>query len=576
MKVGVRVDFIREERGGALLIALTAAIFLTILGTVLLGVVRQGFVHAVSTEALVQAESLAQKGLDEAQALIRLAVEEANYGAPGGFSYATRVERIHHSLGKDIDPSATVMRAPGSLHHFIHDSEITGLKGSYKLEILSDQDNFEAFSANIATVPDYPYSRVIRLRSTGIVGDKPMVKVDKQAEFVVSTIHAVFKYPLSAKENIYLQGAAAIRGDVLARQGSLHTDDVAQFIGLPGTSYSKPSDFPSIRGFYREHTANDNNRFSHWIPFNDPYMPLDEDIQVWTDYVEPKLHELAAAMPASGAGFHSGSLLSLQLPSYIAGLKLEEQWLHAGSVSTVYGDMAIKHGAFTMEADAAVTVAGGSIYVSNPNGFSAAAVLAGELRLDTGQSLVVDGDVVIQDGFLFYGNMFVRGNVKIIGSVNMEGAVYVKGDVELKQSRTINQAFAGTDKPPLIVLADGKIVFSDSRPDGMPSSLRAFFYSTDDMQVYGVQSKLDINGGIHGRDVTLNAVREGDASTRTDTTHEGIRPPGEQTFTFSHPSTQKTLGPEHANLHLYYDQNLYLNPPAGIPTTDVVTFFIQK
>lgn len=561
-----------NERGGALPIALAAAALLTFIGLVLLGIVRQGFAQAHESEETVRAELLAQKGIDEAQGIIRLAVQKANNEA----DYKRKVENIQAALGL---MTLSGKRQSGSLHDFLDGRVADGLFGTYEIEILDDVDNYEQFADNIDTIPDYPYSRVVTVRSTGKTGSVLKKSAVLERTIVVSTINPVFYYPLSAEENIYLNGASTIVGDVLAREGHIYTSDVAKFVGLPGSDYAKKTDFPSFEGFFRE--SNDGTKpakqFSKHVPFEDVRMPLDENISI-TAYVDDKISELHAAMPAPNTGINYGGISAHVLPANSIGpLKFENQWIDVSGPGTTNfrNDLAILDGVLTVLPFADFQVRNGSVYVRHSSASSAAADLAGTIILDSGEEMVVDGDVVIHDGFRFRGNLYINGNLQIIGSINIDGTIYVNGDAELKRSKTINGDTNWSDKP-LILLASGNIAFTDSRPDDDPAELRAFFYSERDIYLYGVQTKLSIRGGVHGKNVTLNAVREGASSTRTDTTYDGTPLPGEQEYRFTPTSTQKDLGPERSNLQIRYDNMLYLDPPQGVPVTDHVTVFMKN
>jgi hypothetical protein len=550
---------IRNERGGALPVALAAAVFLTLLGMVLLGTVRHSLAQSAGSEAKVRAEALAQMGIDEAFALIRAAVRQANGDAATGYTYRQKVVRTQTELG--------------SLHAFLDGYAAEADRGSYRLDIMSDTDNYDAFQDNVDAWPRYPYSRLIVIRSTGKAGEWQTRTVTLERTFVISTVNPVFRYPVSGKEHLVLNGAVTVIGDILARNGSISTTNKARFIGLPGSDYAKESDFPAVQGFYREHDPK-TKQFSAAIPFEDRWMPLDADISV-EDMVQAHLAELDAAMPVAGTGIAFDELHAWPLPAVVSmPLRLENQWVEVAGPSAVSGDLAVKDGVLTLTPAAQMTVGSGSVYVDFPSPLWAAADLSGMMTLDPGEALVVRGDAVIGDGFKFRGILAVSGNLTIVGSVNVDGTIMAGGDVELKQTKEINREAGWTDKP-LILLAGGKIHFSDARPDGEPAELRAFLYSEEDMQLYGVQTKLVIRGGVHGKTVTLNAVREGDEAGKTDTWFEGTVLPGEAAFTFTPTEIQKTLGMDRSNLQIRHDDRLYADPPAGIPVTEDVTAFMK-
>ena len=546
------------ERGGALPVALAAVALLTFIGLVMLGIVREGFVQAHLAEETVRAELLAQKGLDEVRGLIRLETEKAN---AGGADYKSRVDKTQDALDH--------------LTGWMDGRTADGLNGAYEIEVLDDRDNFAAFMANIDTIHDYPYSRVLTVRSTGRAAGGAGRSAALEQTVIVSTINPVFYYPLSAQKDIHLNGASSIVGDVLARTGFIHTSNAAHFIGLPGSAYSKKTDYPSFEGFYREGGAGPKpvKQFSKRMPFEDVRMQMDEDIDI-ASRVALMMDELQAALPPPNAGTNFGGIGSHALPANIAGpLKFEDQWIDVVSNTALAGDLAIRDGVLTVYPGAVFRVDGGSVYVRYPSPFSAAADLAGTVVLDAGEAMVVDGDVVMHEHFRFRGNLYVRGNLQVIGSVNVDGTIFVDGHADLKRAKVINDDPGWAEKP-LILLVSGNLTFSDSRPDDEPVKLRAFFYSLENIQLYGVQTKLDIRGGVHGRDVTLNAVRESEA--RTDPTYDGGPLPGEREYWFTPTHEQLNLGPEYANLQIRYDDMIYLDPPVGIPVTEHVTIFFKK
>lgn len=568
-----RKRLVDNERGGALLTAMAAAVFLSLLGLVLLGTLRHSLAQTAGSEAKVQAEALALKGVDEALAMIRAAVRQANGGAAGGIAYGEKVRRIQTALGLDMDPSAAVSRAAGSLHHFLDGHAAAAERGRYRLEIVSDTDNYEAFLAYKDVMPDYPYSRVIRIRATGEAGEWQSRTVTLERTIVVSTINPVFSYPLSGKENLHLNGAVTVVGDVLARNGSIVTSDKAEFVGLPGSAYAKQSDYPAVQGFYREKIPAAKT-FSAAKPFEDSTMPLDGELSV-ASAIQAFMARLDAGLPLPGTGMHMSGLHAYSLPAVTTALRMEDQWVEVNGPSELAGDLAIRNGVLTVGPSAEWTVTGGSVLVDFPSPLMAAADLAGTVVLDPGEALIVRGDAVLADGFKFRGILAVSGDLLMTGSVSIDGTVYAGGNVEMKQTKAINREAGWADKP-LIVLAGGKIFFSDSRPDGAPAEVRAFLYSEEEMALYGVQTKLHIRGGVHGKTVTLNAVREGDPAGKTDTTHEGTPLPGEAVFAFTPTAIQKTLGMDRANLQIRHDNKLYLDPPAGIPVTDDVTVFVKN
>lgn len=588
----------RGEQGAALLVALLAAVFLTILGLVLLEILKGGLAQAASTEASIQAEALAQRGIDDATALVWNEVAKSNAltAATPSDTYRVRIETIENALGqKDPDPNKREW-TKGSLLDKLDGLTVTGERGTYTIEIVADTDNYNDYVNNRAAINDYPYSRILTVQVTATAGTTRKRTATKQADIHVTTINPVFKYPLSAKTDLTLSGSPYIVGDVLARTGNLYVFNKAYFVGSPGTQYTMETNWPTVKGFYKalaverkdpqgnESIPPEGVKFSHFEPFMDVQLPNDPDIPVadavaaWIgkmndDLANPLLFQEIDDEVFGGYIIDSDVTISK---------KYAGQWVTFPNAEVTIADgsnvvqLAVEDGVLTMTPGARVSIPKGSLYVKYDNDFIAAATFAGSLEVAPPYAVVVQGNVVIEDGFHFKGNMFVDGSVQIIGSVNLEGTLYVSGDVDMKDMKSINSMDTDNDgeadmqTAPLILLAGGQVIFSESQSDE-PIRIRAYLYSQQPMKLYGVVSKLHITGGVHGETVTLNALRE-DRNNK-QAFWFGTEP---DPFYFTPSDAQKNLPPESSNLQIFYDPALFSQPPVGIPVTQELTMFVQS
>jgi hypothetical protein len=234
----------------------------------------------------------------------------------------------------------------------------------------------------------------------------------------------------------------------------------------------------------------------------------------------------------------------------------------------------VNNGVLAMEgANSNLTIGRGSLYVKSPDSNLVAADLRGKLTLDPGKFVAVDGNVTINNGFEFpQGSMYIKGDLKIIGDIRLQGTVYVDGNVELKEMTSINKMRAGdTAQIPLIVIASGEIVLGNNSNAG-DEEIRAFFYTKEGIRLYGVISKLNLTGGIHGgTGVELNAVR-GDLTSGGGSTV--TRYQGASNWNRDVPEVQLN-NTKPSRLQIFYDNNLYDRPPDGIPTTNRFNVFVK-
>ncbi|HEX7057472.1 MAG TPA: hypothetical protein VF260_09805 [Bacilli bacterium] len=576
---------IQSEQGAALVIALLAVVVMTMFGIILLQVLRGSMVQATSSEAAVQAEANAQRGIDDALALIRNAVERGN---AEGADYRDKIARANDYLDR--------VKA-----YIASGSPVNAKRGTYEIAVEEDTGNYASLTASPITVPDFPYVRMFTIKATGKIANHPGGIAAKRMRVIVSTINPVFRYPLSADNNITLNGSPYIVGDVLARDGNVAVSDVAVFTGLPGTKYGKKTDYPSVKGFINyggeiveyvpgtttvdRHSGDvDETFFSKAVPLRDKQLAAGEPVAA-ADYVSAKLTEMAEKVDAATSPFdenvNSGDLFGASLGSSLGAVighsvKYEDLWVTVQGNLTLdnpagLSDFAVKDGVLRLLPGANFQLHHGSLYISYNDPNVVAADLSGALAVDPGWSVVINGNCTLNDGFYFAGNMYIKGDLKVVGSINIDGTIYVDGGVELKQMTAINDSVA----KPLIIVATRTFDFSDNIS---ANSLRAFFYANEDINLRGVLSKIKIYGGVHGNNAILNAVREDFANPPTDPAYIEYDPPigATEPTSFMFTMGQTNLAAEQSKLQIFYDSKLYSDPPVGIPTTSEVSVFVKE
>ncbi|MGG1515062.1 hypothetical protein ABE504_06595 [Paenibacillus oryzisoli] len=606
-----------NEEGSALVIALLAVVLMTVMGLILMGVLRGGAIQAATTESGVQAEALAQKGLDDTLAQIRRAV---SYGeAIGGEDSRSRIRNVETQLSLVL-PFIDKHVGHGSNPEDGNGEETQANKGKYQIDILSAAtlSNPEA-PLRPVTMPDSPYVRKFLIRSRGMMEGHPAKVVTKQMTVYVSTINPVFRYPVSSGGDLVLNGTPFITGDVYAASHVMIRDE-ALFTGATSGStrskYGVQTGLPAIRGFIRvngdEDTA-DPKKFNltnadgftenppiasssdivqpayfapQYFPLEDPTLDSDVEVNV-SDYVAHKTDtELQAKLAALG-GYKEPDPAVLEVPLFYdlnKSMLYNDQWLTVqGQVNVkdtsspgAEADVFVNNGVVAMDGpNASIMISNGSLYIKSPDSNLVAADLQGKLTLDPGKYVAVDGNVTMNNGFEFpQGSMYIKGDLKIIGDIRLQGTVYVDGNVELKEMTSINKMKATDSAPiPLIVIASGEIVLGNNSNAG-DEEVRAFFYSLKGIRLYGVMSKLMLMGGIHGGagGVELNSVR-GDLTSGIGSTV--TRYQGAASWTKEVPEVQLN-NTKPSRLQIFYDDNLYDMPPDGIPTTDTIGVFVKN
>ncbi|NOU62941.1 hypothetical protein GC096_02630 [Paenibacillus sp. LMG 31461] len=608
-----------NEEGSALVIALLAVVLMTMMGLILMSVLRGGAIQAATTESSVQAEAIAQKGLDDTLAQIRRAV--ANGETIGGTNYRNRVRNVENQLLlmlPFIDKHAGDSQNSNDKNGVVVEAK----KGTYQVDIvLAEPTNPESPTKKPLAIPDAPYVRKFTITSRGMMGGTPTTIVTKEMTVYVSTINPVFRYPVSSSGDLVLNGTPSIKGDIFVAN-HLYVRDEALFTGTTSganrSKYGIQTGRPEIRGFIRVDGDSDTiapGKFNftrsdgltefppltqtsefvqpdyfrpQYFPLEDP--TLDADIEVDVEgYVTSKTQTDLTTKLAALGGYSAPDPAIIELPPLFQNLtssKLyNDQWVTVDGEVNVFdeasatneADLFINNGVLTMANDASkLKLKKGSLYVKSPDPNLVATDLRGELSVEPGKFLAIDGNVTLNNGFRFpNGTMYIKGDLKIIGNVWLQGTVYVQGNVELKQMTSINKNTEETPDPsltPLIVVASGEIVLGNSTNTD-DENVRAFFYTKQGIRLYGVISKMRLTGGIHGGagGVELNAVR-GELTTAGSSVskYQGSAP-----WTREVPEVQLDNS-KPSRLQIFYDDNLYDQPPDGIPTTDNFNVFVKN
>jgi hypothetical protein len=581
---------------------------------VLLTVLEDGFVNSAAAEAQIQAETLAQNGLDEALGIIKNAVNEGNQSS---LVYRERIRATINNINTKLNLASDKNTNGDVIDNYkVHKDrgdytvsfprvdvnpvgiDATGhpISGDNTGVIVNPNDDRGTPSQPAAlTDPDMPYVHQIIIKSVGETRNvKPKRTITKVMKVYVSTINPVFRYPLSSSNDLALNGAPYIQGDVLVG-GELKTNSIANFKTSFQSSFQLQTAKPYLQGFLNvlsnqyvndgvAPTTFEQSFFSGNDTFEDKTLSNDTPIDI-AKIVSDKLAD--SKWSDSSVGDIESSQAGLggnNLPNNVAnGVKYGANlWVTQTTDANVTGNLIVSNGVFKMDNDTLSlhlnhdsNGINGSLLISSNSTDLVTASLAGTVTLEKGEYVAVNGNTLLENVTL-NGNMYINGNLKIIGTLNVEdGTIFVNGDVELKEMNSINQNAAR----PVIIASTGKYIMSDNvkaniEDDASKHAIRAFFYSKDNLDLYGVGSRLEITGGIHGENVSLNAVKGKFSKDAPPLGVVDMTQNLSSTFYFS--TDQVGLDANTSRLKILYDDALFINPPDGIPTTDLVNIYVKE
>ncbi|MFC0236465.1 hypothetical protein [Fictibacillus phosphorivorans] len=190
----------------------------------------------------------------------------------------------------------------------------------------------------------------------------------------------------------------------------------------------------------------------------------------------------------------------------------------------------------------------------NQLSFENGAYIGGNLTIGSPSSRLDNGHYNVNnyEKFEVKGPIFVNGNLTIWNShVKFDSVIYVTGTTTIRFARLEGTTNGNEDEKSLVLFGKKKILIANNNVyKNDPNIIRGFFYSEDLMEIYGVGSNVELQGGVFGRKVVLNATRgnvtEGSSRDKYD-------------------DNQDRISPNESRLRVIYNPDLIQNPPEGLP-----------
>lgn len=139
--------------------------------------------------------------------------------------------------------------------------------------------------------------------------------------------------------------------------------------------------------------------------------------------------------------------------------------------------------------------------------------LGKKAKVEFKEGLYVEGDLEIKYDAEVRGPIFVNGDL-IIGDTAFESEfkfdalIYVNGKVKIRHSRIEGLEKENGGKGSLIIYAkDDILIERNNRFEDDPAPIKGFFYSKNNIEAYGNEANIRIEGGISAQKIILNGIR---------------------------------------------------------------------
>ncbi|MEK5216311.1 hypothetical protein [Psychrobacillus sp. FSL H8-0487] len=359
-----------------------------------------------------------------------------------------------------------------------------------------------------------PLKKIVTIQSTGFSGNKNISKVVRsQVELGADAVPEQLKFAVSTNNdgNLYLHGGVDITGDlkvdgnVIITQKAKWSDDTSP--KWVNSTYSNFISLPNQIGPSKLYIRNDKNIYQtnnciyktdcgggndYYKSINNKFSDSSTTNKYFTQFSKT-LNKVENKEPYNLL-FHTNK------PSIVEGKKLDDNIDILNKITEIKTK----------------STKGSSKYrkISSLNDIEKDNVFDAS-KFD---SVFIEGNVNISSCSIcsrqtkeLKGNFYIQGNLTIndINLITENTIIYVSGEVDIKLSTISGKKINGTKtNGKLIIFSNGNIDISNISEFAPESStIQGFFFTKQDLVMYGVGSNIKIIGGISAKRTILTALR---------------------------------------------------------------------
>lgn len=551
----------QNDKGYSLLLAICAILIFSILGLSLITLTSNGVAKNTNREEIIQAQDLSAKGVDYAVGDIQKALEEQIVATPmGKTEFGTFLDTTLNNVSLKCPAIGTPI--PNNIGYLIP------AENNNSTKVCIEAVNMITNASGITEEKD-KYKRIVTFRSVGIVNDKEHTS---KLDVIIGTdaIPDQLRYAISSNENgsIYLYGGVDITGDIkTAKDLIIHN----QGYSLNGTTpnwhdsvYTRmKADIKSVtpKIILPETGSIYVNKNTSHLRSENNILNLDVTNHL-SNYSIYRANIASTANQLRSTLFDSSSVTTVtkSLESDEVNIQEKVQNLYQfGGYSTFHNNsLSINNynkNNVNLSKDDIVLIGDTRTVNTTCKSYSSRGRCTSwntREEFDKGTFKIAASSVNLRGQYHVYGDLTIENS-----SLYSDAIIYVDGDVEITDS-TLNGLIStdseGKDSEgTLIIFATGEIrIINISKYSNESSKIKGFFYSQDTLNMFGVLSNIQVQGGLSGENVILSALR-GKYTERGSTDSRQI-----QSRLVDHDGNQNTpsVPEKQSRLRIIYDQEL--------------------
>ncbi|MCM3596409.1 hypothetical protein M4D55_11545 [Metabacillus idriensis] len=472
----------------------------------------------------------------------------------------------------------SMIRLESKLNQFNNEMNLNQISGEVlkseleaniqSLDLPNESIKFDPKNIRTNTSNDNRFSEMVTIKVQIGESDRYLTKT-----VTITSAADIFRFSTVTEGKLTFNGAASIMGDVFADNG-IYLSKYAKFI--KGDIYMPLSDYPVIEGNITVKKATSigmkffEGKEPIWHPVN--------DIATLQTYLtnKPTMKDRSVQFNQ----FNISTIVNDKKKEYNKDIRninhaTEDSYLNSSRIinqstkfnNLLYLDKSLEvKGNLFLENGLIMTSQGrlkvsGNVYIKENRNWRN--YLSGTISMNNEENFIyIDGDATITD-LTVKSHLYSQGNVDIKQNLNMNGTIFVVGESTIEN---LSNQSGGT----AVILSKGNLtVANNNLYEKNARQIDAFLYSDQDLEIYGVGSNIKINGGIYGKNITLNATN---GETYPTTGYSSYNP-NLNTSNFNSIGGLYIEKNQHnpnlpSRLQIEFKPELIQNPPVGLPTVD--------
>ncbi|MFS0876908.1 hypothetical protein [Solibacillus isronensis] len=486
--------YLKSEKGYALLLTVAVLILFSILGLSLLTLTASGVKKNENRQYQIQSRDLADKGItfivEETQQYFEAALSNAIKSGQSGITKDAFKSLLETAIDKRNIKCNT--------NKFM---EIQGNDGNMSKVCI---ENIGMVSNNEKDA----FKRIVTYRSTGISGGKEFT-VRQDIILGTDAVPDQLRYAVSTNEggNLYFHGGVEVQGDIKS-DGNIYINKNAHWVSGSSTKWENSvalKSIPDNKSITSKFIlTNENNNIYY-------YERLSGDFKSYQGLTPTQTIKISdsnkiATLKSRLTDSNNIAFITKDTAGDSVNIskRINDIYPLKSMIKKEYNNLNIT----TNSHETSKLVKTDNILITDYS-YETKKVCSGKKCTDTqvitglkNSSFTINGN---NKNIKLLGSYYVNGDVKIENTnLESDAILYVDGTVSIKDSTLKGISPEST----LIIFATGNIEISNiSEYDTTASKIKGFFYTKEDMIMYGVGSNVQITGGLSAKNLRLTALR---------------------------------------------------------------------